>query len=412
MLTPLTTRDAELRARARKVVPGGMWGHLNAASLPEGYPQFYSAGEGATVVDVDGRHFVDFMCAWGPNLLGYRHPEVEEAAARQLRVGDCLNGPGEAMVELAELFVDTIAAADWIQFQKNGTDATTACVTIARAGTGKRKVLVARSAYHGAVPWCTPSLLGVTAEDRAHLIFYDFNDVASLEKAVAEARGDLAAILVSAFKHDLGKDQELPTAEFAHAARTMCNDRSAALIVDEVRAGLRLDLAGSWESLGVRPDLSAWSKAIANGYPLAAVTGANWLRDAASKVYLTGSFWCGAAAMAAGIATLRIAKRDGIVAHIARMGTLLREGLSARAEKAGFRLRQTGPAQMPLVLFEDDPDFRKGYTFCSTALREGAFFHPKHNMFLCAAHTEASIQQALDAAEAGFMAVAAMHEAT
>lgn len=405
-MTRVLSKDARLRERAQKVVPGGMWGHLNAASLPPGFPQFYAAGEGATLVDVDGRRFVDFMCAWGPNLLGYRHPEVEEAVARQLAAGDCLNGPGEALVELAELFVDTVSAADWVQYQKNGTDATTACVTIARAGTKRRKVLVSRGAYHGAAPWCTPSLVGVTAEDRIHLIHYEYNDIESLEAAAKEAGDDLAAILVSAFKHDLAKDQELPTLEFARRIRSICDTRSAALIIDEVRSGFRLDISGSWENLGVRPDLSAWSKAIANGYPLAAVTGADWLREAASKVYLTGSFWCGAAAMAASVATIGIARRDNTIGHIQALGQLLRDGLRERAEKAGFALRQTGPVQMPLVMFESDPDFRKGFAFCAAALDAGVFFHPKHNMFLCGAHTRNDIEKALEAADAGFAAVA------
>jgi glutamate-1-semialdehyde 2,1-aminomutase len=406
------SKDAGLRIRASKVVPGGMWGHLNATNLPEGYPQFYASGDGATLVDVDGRRFIDFMCAWGPNLLGYRHPEVDDAAARQLLAGDCLNGPGAVMVELAELIVDTIAAADWVLFQKNGTDATTSCVTIARAGTRKRKVLLAQGAYHGAVPWCSPSILGVTAEDRAHLISYSYNDPESLREAAKAAGDDLAAIVVSAFRHDFGKDQESPTQEFAETARSICDARSAALIIDEVRAGFRLDLAGSWEFLGVHPDLSAWSKAIANGYPLAAITGADWLRNAASQVFLTGSFWCGAAAMAAAIATLTIARREDAIRHMSEMGQLLRNGLAERAAKAGFTLRQTGPAQMPMVLFDDDPDFRKGYAFCAAALREGVYFHPKHNMFLCAAHTKEHIASALHAADVAFAAVAEMREPT
>jgi glutamate-1-semialdehyde 2,1-aminomutase len=164
------TRDAALRERANKVVPSGMWGHLHAAKLPEAYPQFFRRGEGGVLWDVDGNRYVDFMCSWGPNLLGHHHPEVEEAAERQRRDGDCLNGPAEVMVELAELVVDMVGHADWTQFQKNGTDATTTCVTIARAATGRRKILVAKGAYHGAVPWCSPSLLGVSAEDRAHLV--------------------------------------------------------------------------------------------------------------------------------------------------------------------------------------------------------------------------------------------------
>ena len=174
------SRDASLRERARRVVPGGMWGHMNAANLPEGYPQFFARGEGCRVWDVDGNEYVDFMCSWGPIVLGHHHPEVEAAARRQSEEGDLLNGPGEIMVELAETIVDSIPHADWVQFSKNGTDATTTSVTIARAGTGRRKVLVARGSYHGAVPWCSPSLAGVTAEDRAHIIVFDYNDVASL----------------------------------------------------------------------------------------------------------------------------------------------------------------------------------------------------------------------------------------
>ncbi|TWI72842.1 glutamate-1-semialdehyde 2,1-aminomutase [Bradyrhizobium huanghuaihaiense] len=402
------TRDAALRERANKVVPSGMWGHLHAAKLPDAYPQFFRRGEGGVLWDVDGNRYVDFMCSWGPNLLGHHHPEVEEAAERQRRDGDCLNGPAEVMVELAELVVDMVGHADWTQFQKNGTDATTTCVTIARAATGRRKILVAKGAYHGAVPWCSPSLLGVAAEDRAHLVYFTFNDVESLEAAAKTAGDDLAGILVSAFRHDFGFDQQLPTAEFARAARRICDGRGAALIIDEVRAGFRLNAAGSWEGLGVRPDLSAWSKAIANGYALAAVTGANRLRDAASQVFVTGSFWAGAVAMAAAVATLKVVRRDDVPARLARLGQLLREGLETRSRQFGLSIRQSGPVQMPTLLFDDDPDCRKGFAFCNAMLARGVYFHPKHNMFLCAAHSEADIAAALDAAEHGFSVVAAL----
>ncbi|ODU62146.1 MAG: glutamate-1-semialdehyde 2,1-aminomutase [Acetobacteraceae bacterium SCN 69-10] len=399
--------DTALRARAARVVPGGMWGHLHAAKLPEGYPQFFARGEGAHLWDVDGRRFVDFMCSWGPNLLGHLHPEVEEAAERQRRMGDCLNGPAEVMVELAEQLVAMLPHAAWAMFQKNGTDATTTCLTIARAATGRRKVLVARGAYHGAVPWASPSLLGVTAEDRAHLLHYEFNDIDSLRAAAREAGDDLAGVIVSAFRHDLGRDQEMPTVAFAVAARELCDAAGAALMLDEVRAGMRLHTGGSWELLGVRPDLSAWSKAIANGRALSAVTGAEWLRDPAARIFVTGSFWCGAVPMAAALATLRVVQRDDVPARIERLGRMLRDGLAEGARRHGLGLRQTGPAQMPMVLFDDDPGARKGEVFCATALRHGVYFHPRHNMFLSAAHTEADIAAALEAAGHGFAAVAA-----
>jgi glutamate-1-semialdehyde 2,1-aminomutase len=396
--------DAALRARARAVIPGGLWGHLSAAKLPEGYPQYFRRADGCRLWDVDGNEYVDLMCSWGPIVLGHHHAAVDAAARAQAELGACMNGPGEVLVELAELLVETIPFADWAILAKNGTDATTTCVTLARAGTGRRKVLVARGAYHGAVPWCSPSVAGVTEEDRAHLATYEYNDADSLEAAAEAARGDLAAIVVSGFRHDLGRDQELPTAEFARRARTLCDAAGAALIVDDVRAGFRLDLGGSWEPLGVRPDLSAYSKAIANGYPLAAVVGRERFREAATKIFVTGSFWCEAPPMAAAVATIRTLRDTDALARMRAMGERLRAGLGARAADAGLRLRQTGPVQMPMVLFEDDPGQRRGEAFCAAALKRGAYFHPRHNMFLSAAHGEADIDRALEAAEHGFAA--------
>jgi glutamate-1-semialdehyde 2,1-aminomutase len=404
--TKLNSADSALRARAQRVIPGGLWGHQNAAHLPDGYPQYFTRAEGCHLIDVDGRQFVDFMCSWGPVILGHRHPAVEQAVREQTALGDCMNGPAPVLVELAELIVDMVPHADWCIFGKNGTDATTTCITVARAETGRRKVLTATGAYHGAVPWCSPSVAGVTAEDRAHLLHYTFNDIASLEAAVEQAGHDLAAIVVSAFRHDMGKAQELPTPEFARRMRALCDETGAALVLDDVRAGFRLDLGGSWEPLGVRPDLSAWSKAIANGHALAAVTGRERFRQAATTVFTTGSFWCGSVPMAAAVATLTELRRIDGPAHMARMGQRLRDGLAERALHHGLRIDQSGPVQMPTVLFVDDPEWKRGFAFCAEALRHGAYLHPKHNMFLSCAHTKADVDAALEAADAGFRHVA------
>ena len=157
------TQDRALRQRASAVIPGGMYGHQSARPLPAEYPQFMRGGRGARVWDVDGNSYVDLMCSYGPVVLGHQHPAVEEAARAQAALGDCQNGPGPAMVDLAELLVETVRHADWAMFAKNGTDATTMCCTIARAQTGRKRVLVARGAYHGAAPWCTPRPGGMTA---------------------------------------------------------------------------------------------------------------------------------------------------------------------------------------------------------------------------------------------------------
>lgn len=402
----VTEADLSLRARAAKVIPGGMWGHQNVARLPAGYPQYFSRADGCRTWDVNGRGYIDFMCAWGPMILGYNDPDVEAAAARQRVLGDGLNGPTARQVELAELVVDTVPHADWAMFSKNGTDATTACVTIARAGTGRRKVLVARGAYHGAIPWCTPSVAGVTEEDRAHLIHYVYNDVESLEAAVEQARDDLAAIVVSAFKHDLGFEHVMPTPDFARRARALATEADAALIVDDVRAGFRLHLGGSWELVGVRPDLAAWSKAIANGRALAAVTGNDRFREGATKIFTTGSFWTAGVSMAAAIATIGKLRDTNAVSHMQAMGQRLRNGLDAQAARHGVRLKQSGPAQMPVFLFENDGDRRIGNRFCLEALARGVYIHPTHTMFLSAAHKPADIDEALAATDEAMAIVA------
>jgi glutamate-1-semialdehyde 2,1-aminomutase len=400
-------RDHFLRARAEKVIPGGMWGHMSVAALPAGYPQYFSNAKGSRLTDVDGNKYVDFICGYGPIILGHKGEDVDTAFIAQLREIDLANGPSEKLVDLAELMVDIIPAADWAMFSKNGTDATTACVMIARSKTGRRKIAVARGAYHGAAPWCTPRLAGTTLEDRSHLVHFNYNDVNSLEAAVSSVGDDLAGILVSAFRHDTRVDQELPSPAFARAVREIANRTKSALILDDVRAGFRINLGGSWEPLEIHPDLSAWSKALGNGFPIAAVTGKNAYRDAAQQVFVTGSFWCGSAAMAAAHATILKLIRIDAISHMELLGNMLREGIQEQARQLGINVSQTGPVQMPQILFHEDPEFRLGNLFCTTALRHGVYLHPWHNMFLSAAHSETDIELALTATQYGLEAVAA-----
>jgi glutamate-1-semialdehyde 2,1-aminomutase len=397
--------DGALRERARAVIPGGMYGHQNAAFLPPGFPQFFVRGEGSRIWDADGNEYVDLMCSYGPIVLGHRHPKVEAAAAAQLAQADCQNGPAPCMVELAELLVERVKHADWALFAKNGTDATTICVMAARAATRKSKVLVAKGAYHGAAPWCTPRHQGTTPEDRAHLAYYTYNDLPSVHAAVADFGGDLAAIIVSPFKHDAGLEQELVDIEFAQGVRQVCDRTNAALILDDVRCGWRLAHGGSWEPIGVDPDLSAWSKAMANGYPISAVLGNDRFRDGVSRLFVTGSFWFAAVAMAAAIETIKVHRDEQAIDRMEEAGRLLRVGLESQAASYGIPIHQSGPVQMPALTFEEDPKFEKAGLFTATAVRHGAYLHPRHNWFLSAALSERDIDRALQATDAGFAAV-------
>ena len=229
---------------------------------------------------------------------------------------------------------------------KNGTDATTIAVTIARAATEKRKVLIARKAYHGAAPWCTPYPAGVTPEDRAHQIFYDYNDPASLVEAAEAAGDDLAAIIATAIRHDIGRDHEMPTPDFAEAARKVADAGRRGPVLDDVRSGFRLDLGGSWELVGVRPDLTAFSKAIANGYrwrPSPAGTASATPRPASSPRAPSGSRpspW-----QRRSPRSRSSMRRDGMLACARRRAAARRT--PGPGDSRGIKIRQSGPPQMP-----------------------------------------------------------------
>ncbi|MGO3147470.1 MAG: aminotransferase class III-fold pyridoxal phosphate-dependent enzyme [Leucobacter sp.] len=397
------TNDIALRERATQVIPGGMYGHMNMAKLPDGYPQFMSRGVGAHLYDADDNRYIDYMCGWGPIVLGRQNTAVDKAVVEQLAQGDIFNGPGESMVDLAELLVDVVPHADWVLFAKNGTDATTACVTTARAHTGKSTVLLAIDGYHGAIPWCTPNPNGVTDEDRANQIRFEYNNIESLLAAADEAGDDFAAVILAPVHQPSNKTNAYATAEFAQAVRELCDSRGALLILDEVRAGFRIDLRGSWQRYGVEPDLCAWSKAIANGYPLSAVTGREPFREAAGSIYVTGSFWFSASSMAAAIATITQLRETDALAQIERIGTRLVEGLRTQAAHHGHVVDISGPPQMPLMLFTGEGGDAKAARFSNLCIERGVYLHPTHNWFVSAAHTDADIEETLAATEAAFI---------
>ena len=401
--------DRSLRERAAKVIPGGIYGHLSVRRLSPNYPQFYARVRGARAWDVDGREFVDMMCSFGPMILGYQHEKVEQAAAAQRANGDTQPGPGEAMVELAELLTDRVDHADWAMFGKNGSDATRLCLAAARATTGRRHVVMSEHSYHGWLEWSNRLADGQPGHADPETYRYTFNDLDSVRAAVEQADPDqVAAVFVSPFRHDAGHDQELIDHEFAKGVRALCDETGAALVMDEVRAGFRLHHGSAWEPIGVKPDLSAWSKAIANGYPLAAALGSDRYREGIEQVFATGSFWYQAVPMAAAVATIRALADENAIARMEAAGTRLREGIATQAEQYSVDVSQTGPVQIPNLSFAGDVDFKKAMAFCGEAAAHGAILHPRHNWFLSSAHTDADIDRVLEATDVAFRAARAV----
>jgi len=399
-------RSDALLERASRVVPGGIYGHQSPQLLsPGSYPNFLARGKGCRIWDVDGNEYIDFMCSYGPIVLGHRHPKVEEAARAQLEQLDCPNMPTERWVDLAELLVSITPWAGWAVYGKNGSDATSWSVAVARAHTGRNKVIMAEGAYHGAHPWCTPNPAGTTEGERMDTLTFEYNNSEDLRRVANEHRGEIAAIILCPFRHDVFHNEEMPAPGFHDGVRSLCDREGIVLILDDVRGGFRLHLGGSGEVVGLQPDLTCYSKAMANGYAISAVLGRDELRESAQQVYFTGSFFTAAVSMAAAVATINALRDEGGIEQMDVAGKRFREGLYQQARSLGLRITQSGPPAIPFLTFDYDDGFQRSRLWAGECARRGVFLAPFHNWFLCAAHSEADIDEALVATEGAFKVV-------
>jgi glutamate-1-semialdehyde 2,1-aminomutase len=392
--------------RACEVIPGGIYGHVAPAlAIPQGSPYYARAARGCRYWDVDGNEFIDFLCGYGPIVLGYQYPEVEEAVERQRRDGDCFNHPGPVMVELAEKLVDLIDFADWVVFAKNGSDMTTWAIQVAREHTGRKKIFMIEGAYHGIAPWCTPGTGGLIEEDRRHVHSFRWNDLDSFEALLDRFGGEAAGVIITPFHHPLFRDSELPADGFLQSLQARCHELGIVLILDDIRGGFRLHVGGSHRYFDFEPDMSCYSKAMGNGYGISATVGRSELKSAASRVFLTGGFWNSAVAMAAALATIRILERDDVPDRLHDAGKSLCTGLRERAALHGLQLRISGPSALPFLTFANESNLHRSQHFSREAIDRGVFFHPHHNWFLCADHGPSEIEQALGAAGEAFASV-------
>ena len=392
--------------RAERVIPGGIYGHMSpAAALPLELPYFAQRAKGCRYWDVDGNEFIDYMCAYGPIVLGYNHPEVEEAAQRQAKDGNCFNHPAPVMVELAEKLVSLVDFADWTVFGKNGSDMTTWATLVAREYTQRKKILRIQGSYHGAHAWCTPGHGGLIEEDRMNVHTFEWNDLEDFQWVMKKFRNQVACVIVTPFHHPAFGDSELPGVDFLQEIEKSCRKEGIVLILDDIRAGFRLHLGGSHRFFNFEPDIICFSKAMGNGYPISAALGRKELNVAASNVFLTGSFWNSAVPMAASLACIKILERENLIDHMRDMGDMLTQELHRLAEKHGLLISVSGPSTVPFMSFANEKNFFRSQCFSAECARRGVFFHPHHNWFICAAHEEKDIRQTLGIADQAFSVV-------
>lgn len=395
-------------ARAAKVIPCGIYGHFSPAPcVPvDAYPFFAARAKGAHLWDVDGNEFIDYMCAYGPMILGYANPVVDEAYQAQMKEADSASFASPRMVELAEYMVDLIPMADWAFFAKNGADVTNYAVMTARTATGRNKVIAIKGGYHGTSPWMqSAGHHGVIESDHDHVIRIPWNDIPALENAIAGNPGQIAAFIASPYHHPVFVDNEMPAEGYWQTVEKVLRKHGIVLIVDDVRCGFRLHLGGSNEFFGFKPDLICFCKAIANGYPISALVGTEALKTAAAKVFHTGSYWFSAGPMAAALATLKELKRIDGPKILHETGQKLNDGLVRIAASHGYTLRVTGDPGMAYYRITDDPTMMLHQAWCGECTRRGAFFTSHHNWFVSTAHTEQDLQRTWDICDDAFSVV-------
>jgi len=390
------TKSQKLFQRALKVIPCGIPGHFSPAPFvpPTMYPFYAERSKGSHFWDIDGNEFIDYMCAYGPIVLGYNHPQVEKAAQEQNSKGNCMTAPGKIMVELAEYLTDTIAIADWAFFAKNGGDVTNLAVMIARAATGRKKIVMIKGGYHGVAPWMQGyGHYGVIEEDVANIIDIEWNNIKQFEEAIAANPGAIAGFIATPYHHPTFADSEFPADGYWQRIRELCTQHGIVLIIDDVRCGFRLDIRGSAEYFGFKPDLACYCKAIANGHPISALVGVDALKTVAAKVFYTGSYWYQAVPMAASLATLKELRRINAPVLMNKIGKKLFEGMKKICASYGYDLKITGAYSMPYVRITNDPSNMLHQEWCAECTARGAYFTSHHNWFVCAAVSDKDIQK-------------------
>ncbi len=415
-------------ARARQVTPGGVHSPVRAFAAMGCEPVALVEARGAMVRDVEGRDFIDYIGAWGPALLGHAHPGVEEAVVAAVRRGVVFGLASPPEVELAERIVARVPGCEMVRFVVTGTEATMSAVRVARAATGRRVVVKFAGAYHGhadmflvsagsgAATFGVPDSPGVTPGAVADTALARFNDLASVDRALADAADGVAAVIVEPVVGNMGC---VPPADgFLHGLRERCTRHGAVLIFDEVMSGFRVARGGAAERYGVTPDLVTLGKIVGGGVPLAAFGGRASLMQMvapAGPVYQAGTYAAHPLGVAAGLATLdAIDAAPSLYDTLERRGARLQEGLEAAASAAGAAVTVQRVGSMWTVFFSSTPvtnwddaatvDRAAHARFFRAMLARGVLLPPSafESAFLSQAHDDSHIDRTIAAAHAAF----------
>ncbi len=422
--TPVNQQD--LLQKAERFIPGACLGMI---MLPADLRMVMVRGQGSKVYDAAGKEYLDYMLGSGPLLLGHCRPEVVEAVQRQAALGSTYFALNEPAIRLAETIVEAAPCGEAIRFQTTGSEATFAAVRLARAFTGRDKVLKFEGGWHGGhdlgqlsgapadpppFPEAAPDCDGIPRSARHDVLVAPFNDLETTTAIIERHHSDLAAVFVEPLQRAIK-----PEASFLEGLRDITRKLGIVMVFDEIVTGFRLAWGGAQERYGVAADLACYGKVIGGGYPVSAIVGKRELLQLADPqqkgrgryCFLSGTLTANPVACAAGLATLRVLRQPGAYEHLHLLGQRLAHGLRQASADAGVPLQVLGDGPVLQVFFTEHrplrnhrdlmrADKKKAIAFGHALIRQGVYCTPGGKLYLSLAHTDEDIDRTVAIASA------------
>ncbi|HFC6352845.1 TPA: glutamate-1-semialdehyde 2,1-aminomutase [Neisseria elongata] len=427
----MTDRNETLFNRAKAIIPGGVNSPVRAFGSVGGVPRFIKKAEGAYVWDENGTRYTDYVGSWGPAIVGHAHPEVIEAVREAALGGLSFGAPTEAEIVIAEKIAELVPSVEQLRLVSSGTEATMSAIRLARGFTGRDKIIKFEGCYHGhsdsllvkagsgLLTFGNPSSAGVPADFTKHTLVLEYNNTAQLEETFEKIGGEIACVILEPFAGNMNLVR--PSENFVRALRSFTTKHGAVLIYDEVMTGFRVALGGAQSLHGITPDLTTMGKVIGGGMPLAAFGGRKDIMACISPlggVYQAGTLSGNPVAVAAGLKTLEIIRREGFYENLTARTEQLVKGFQTAAAKAGVAFTADSVGAMFGLYFADHvpqnyADMARSNTdgfkhFFHGMLERGVAFGPSayEAGFVSAAHTPELIDDTVAAAEAVFAGMA------